>query len=146
MEDKVRVYEVAEESGASSSEVIAKAADLSITLKSPQSTLTFDQAEEVVTYIMTGKSKLLKVATKKPTIEKAAPKNVEEASDVKEAVVEEKIEVLKEKTINKKETKPKKVLKKIEPRKGITKVTSARSVKANKPVVSNNNDDEWESF
>ena len=134
MEDKVRVYEVAEESGASSSEVIAKAADLSITLKSPQSTLTFDQAEEIVTYIMTGKSKLLKVATKKPTIKKATPTNVEdsvlsekeETTKVESAPMTEKVEVKEVKVVAKKEAAPKKVLKKVEPRKGITKVSSSK--------------------
>jgi translation initiation factor IF-2 len=79
-EDKVRVYEVAEESGATSAEVIAKAADLNISLKSPQSTLTFDQAEEICDYMVTGinKSKVQASAanikststTKKSTLKK----------------------------------------------------------------------------
>ena len=60
MEDKVRVFEIAEESGATSSEVIKKAAELSIVLKSPQSTVSFEQAEAIAEYIMTGKSTLLK--------------------------------------------------------------------------------------
>ncbi|MCK5293412.1 MAG: translation initiation factor IF-2 [Arcobacteraceae bacterium] len=132
MEDKVRVYEVAEESGASSSEVIAKAADLSIILKSPQSTLTFDQAEAIVTYIMTGKSKLIKVATKKPTVEKAKAAKVEVVSETVENADEEKVVVEETKVVEVKETKPKKVLKKLEPRKGITKVGSIKKVEAKK--------------
>ena len=144
MEDKVRVYEVAEESGASSSEVITKAADLSITLKSPQSTLTFDQAEEIVTYIMTGKSKLLKATTKKPIIKKAKPVNSKDSEltindeiiKVESAPIEEKVES-KASKVEKKSTTPKKVLKKIEPRKGITKVGSAKKPieKIVEPVV-----------
>ncbi|MEA3315180.1 MAG: translation initiation factor IF-2 N-terminal domain-containing protein, partial [Campylobacterota bacterium] len=56
----VRVYEVAEEAGATSTTVIEKAAELSIMLKSPQSTMSDEDAESITTYIMTGKSDLLK--------------------------------------------------------------------------------------
>ena len=42
MSDNVRVYEIAEEAGASSSEVIAKAKDLGIELKSPQTAVSFE--------------------------------------------------------------------------------------------------------
>ncbi len=121
MEDKVRVYEVAEESGATSSEVIKKALDLSITLKSPQSTLTFDQAEEIVTYIMTGKSKLLESTPKKVATKKAVQENSKD--EKKDTVSKESKE--KTPTTKKVEVKEKKVLKKVEPRKGITKVKSA---------------------
>lgn len=54
MSDKVRVYEIAEEAGASSPEVISKAKDLGIHLKSPQSAVSFEEAEEITNYIMTG--------------------------------------------------------------------------------------------
>lgn len=61
MSDNVRVYEIAEEAGASSNEVITKAKDLGLELKSPQTAVTFEDAEEIANYIMTGKSrKLLK--------------------------------------------------------------------------------------
>ena len=59
MSDKVRVYEIAEEAGASSQEVIAKAKDLNIDLKSPQSAVSYEDAEEITKYIMTGKSSRL---------------------------------------------------------------------------------------
>lgn len=87
MSDKVRVYEIAEEAGASSSEVIAKAKDLNIELKSPQSAVSFEDAEEIANYIMTGKSsKVAKKAPAKPkkvVVKKAEPvKPVEEVSKV----------------------------------------------------------------
>jgi translation initiation factor IF-2 len=63
MSDKVRVYEIAEEAGATSAEVIAKAKDLKIELKSPQSAVSFEDAEEITKYIMTGKSSKLEVKT-----------------------------------------------------------------------------------
>ena len=56
MSDKVRVYEIAEEAGASSQDVIAKAKDLGIELKSPQSAVSYEEAEEITKYIMTVKS------------------------------------------------------------------------------------------
>ena len=65
MEDKVRVFEIAEEAGSTSAEVIKKAADLAIVLKSPQSSVSFEEAEEIAGYIITGNSKLL--VTKKTT-------------------------------------------------------------------------------
>jgi len=91
MEDKVRVFEIADEAGATSNEVIKKAAELSIVLKSPQSTVSFEQAEAIAEYIMTGESKLLKkesVVKKDPKIEKKEPAKAEEK-------VEEKIEAKK---------------------------------------------------
>jgi len=89
MEDKVRVFEVAEEAGATSTTVIEKAAELSIVLKSPQSTVTFEQAEAITEYIMTGKSDLLpkkKATAKKKKVEKA---KTEEVVEKKEASKEE---------------------------------------------------------
>ena len=70
MSDNVRVYEIAEEAGATSAEVITKAKDLSIELKSPQSTVSFEDAEEIANYIMKGKSSKLpkKEVKKKPII------------------------------------------------------------------------------
>jgi len=113
MSDNVRVYEIAEEAGATSAEVITKAKDLSIELKSPQSTVSFEDAEEIATYIMTGKSsKLAKKETKKkPIIKKAVKKEepietevpVVTAPPKEEKVVKEepKVEVVPEvKTVN----------------------------------------------
>ena len=63
MEDKVRVCEIAKEAGSTSMQVMEKAGELSITLKSPQSSVSFEQAESITEYIMTGKSKLHKDKT-----------------------------------------------------------------------------------
>ena len=81
MSDKVRVYEIAEEAGASSADVIAKAKDLNIDLKSPQSAVSYEDAEEITKYIMTGKSSRLaeETASKaKKVIEKKTPEVIEE--------------------------------------------------------------------
>ena len=98
MSDKVRVYEIAEEAGASSQDVIAKAKDLGIELKSPQSAVSYEDAEEITKYIMTGTSSRLpsKPASKaKKVIEN---KTQEIAEEVKETKIElEKVEVIENK-------------------------------------------------
>ena len=77
MSDKVRVYEIAEEAGVSSADVIAKAKDLGFDkLKSPQSAASYEDAEEITKYIMTGKSSrfVKKPELKKVTISKPIKK------------------------------------------------------------------------
>lgn len=59
MSDKLRVYEIAEEAGTSSQNVIERAKDLKIILTSAQSAVSYEDAEEIVNYILTGKSKRL---------------------------------------------------------------------------------------
>lgn len=108
MSDKVRVYEIAEEAGASSNDVIAKAKDLNIELKSPQSAVSYEDAEEIANYIMTGKSKkLVKPAApkvKKVAVKKVETKPVEEVAKKEEPKVEPSKEV-KKVEVNKQETK-----------------------------------------
>ena len=115
MEDKVRVFEIAEEAGATSTEVIKKASDLSIILKSPQSTVSFEQAELITEYIMTGESNLLskvKETTKKKkevikttaeekTVNKPKNSNKTEIKEVKKTsqVVPKKEVLLKRKEL-----------------------------------------------
>jgi len=105
MSDKVRVYEIAEEAGASSSDVIAKAKDLNIELKSPQSAVSFEDAEEIANYIMTGKSSKLPakapVKAKKAAVKKVEEKKEEPAAVKVEEKVEEKKEVVKKPAISK---------------------------------------------
>ncbi|MCR1816078.1 translation initiation factor IF-2 [Aliarcobacter butzleri] len=116
MSDTVRVYEIAEEAGASSQDVIAKAKDLGIELKSPQTAVSYEDAEEITKYMMTGKSERL---TTKP----AKVKKVVKKEEVKKET--EEIETPKEKieTVQKveKEIIKKPELKKVEISKPISK-------------------------
>ena len=89
MSDNVRVYEIAEEAGASSNDVIKKAKDLGIELKSPQSQVSYEDAEEIANYIMTGKSERLQ--PKKKAVKKTEPKKVEEVQLITEEKKPEKI-------------------------------------------------------
>lgn len=116
MSDTVRVYEIAEEAGASSQDVIAKAKDLGIELKSPQTAVSYEDAEEITKYMMTGKSERL--AAKPAKVKKVVKKE-----EVKKET--EEIETPKEKieTVQKveKEIIKKPELKKVEISKPISK-------------------------
>ena len=127
MEDKVRVFEIAEEAGATSTEVIKKAAELSIVLKSPQSTVSFEQAEAITDYIVTGKSDLLpkkKEAVKKakevkkpkeaPKPAEVIPKEEESAPKKEEQKVQEVKEPVKKAPAVQKVSKPKEVKPEVE--------------------------------
>ncbi|MGJ0455506.1 translation initiation factor IF-2 N-terminal domain-containing protein [Aliarcobacter cryaerophilus] len=61
MSDKVRVYEIAEETGASSADVLKKARDLGLDLKSPQSAVSNENAEEITKYIISGELPKIKL-------------------------------------------------------------------------------------
>ena len=133
MEDKVRVYEVAEESGSTSAEVIAKAADLNIALKSPQSTLTYDQAEEIVDYMVTGVNKSKKEVSKAKVeyTSKTTTIKKEKIIEVKNEVEESKPEPEKVQTkVEESNPEPEKVQTKVELKKkektGIRKVVNTK--------------------
>ena len=139
MSDKVRVYEIAEEAGATSAEVITKAKDLNIELKSPQSAVSFEDAEEITKYIMTGKSSKVEVKTEekpKKVIKKVVEESTEEVK--KETVLEEKkteVSQTKETTV---EEKPE--LKKVIISKPIAKpVQSKTQEELDKPKVNPEN-------
>jgi len=133
MSDKVRVYEIAEEAGASSAEVITKAKDLNIELKSPQSAVSYEDAEEIANYIMTGKSKKIPAKTEKP--KKVAVKKVEAAVESKPEVKEEP----KKEEVKKEEAKPevkKTEVKKVaisKPTKSLDQTTSQEETKKEEP-------------
>lgn len=122
MSDKVRVYEIAEEAGASSQDVIAKAKDLGVELKSPQSAVTVEDAEEIANYIITGKSAKLE--------KKAAPKAKKEVKKV----VTETTKVTEEKETKVTEEKEIKTeIKKVETE---VKTETKKETEIKKPVIS----------
>ncbi len=130
MEDKVRVFEIAEEAGATSATVIDKAAELSIILKSPQSSVSFEEAEAITEFIMTGKSKLL--PKKKATIKKK--KTAEKAEEIEETpVTQEKSKELKEE-VEKVETVKKPVVKETIKRKELKIVQKKNPVIKEEPA------------
>ncbi|RBQ31056.1 translation initiation factor IF-2 [Arcobacter sp. FW59] len=111
MSDKVRVFEIAEEAGSTSAEVMQKAKELGIDLKTAQATVTFEDAEEITQYIMTGKSsRLKKVST--PKIVKAKKEKIAE-DNIIESIEEVEIEEISS------EVKPKEAVKKVEVKKPV---------------------------
>ena len=95
MSNKVKVFEIAEEAGSTSAEVMQKAKELGIELKTAQAAVSFEDAEEIMQYILTGKSSKIKEPIEKP-------KKIEVK---KEESKEEKIEPIKQETTIKKATK-----------------------------------------
>ena len=65
MTEKVRVHEIAKELGISSKDVLEKAKIIKIEVKSAQSVVTMEQAEQLANYIMNGE-----VSTPTPKVEK----------------------------------------------------------------------------
>ncbi|WP_320035998.1 translation initiation factor IF-2 [Halarcobacter sp.] len=144
MSDNVRVYEIAEEAGASSNEVITKAKDLGIELKSPQSAVSFEDAEEIANYIMTGKSSKLKkkpvkpkkVVVKKQSNEEPAKTEVKEEKPSEEPSIKKTVdEDTKTEEVSEKETEVKKdkPVKSVTPNKIVPKRRGLKIVKKKKP-------------
>ena len=102
MIDKVRVHEVATEMGIASKDVINKATEMGIEVKSAQSTVSMEDAEKIMNFIMNGetpapKKEVVKpVKTKKADTPKEEPKSEikeEIKSEVKAKTTAEKVEV-----------------------------------------------------
>merc|ERR1711941_106704 len=98
---------------------ITKAKDLGIELKSPQSAVSFEDAEEIANYIMTGKSNKLKKPVAK--VKKAAPKKEETPTETKTEETKEE------------EPKVSKPLKSVAPKKIIPKRRGLKIVRKKKP-------------
>ncbi|AXX91334.1 translation initiation factor IF-2 [Malaciobacter molluscorum LMG 25693] len=111
MSDKVRVYEIADEAGANSNEVISKAKEMGIELKSPQSAVSLEQAEEIVNYMMSGaNSKKSNSSSKnKKSVSHKEKKQERPAEDKEEKQTKKKEEVKsEEKTAQNNEVKEEK--------------------------------------
>lgn len=136
MSDKVRVFEIAEEAGSTSQEVIQKAKELGIDLKTPQATVSFEDAEEITQYIMTGKSSRLKKVTSKSAKVKAKEEKEKPKEEPKEEIKSPEVEP----KIEKKEPVEKKTeVKKVVIAKPVTKVEKKEPVNSESEADSNIN-------
>jgi len=131
--DKVKVQEIAEESGATGIEVINKASELGIVLKTVSSSVSFEDAEEIANYIITGKSKLL---TKKPEIVKKTIKkeNNEMVKDEKPLEPKKPVETISKSEDNKSVEESKVQIKKNN-EKLVLKKKGLTIVKKNRPAI-----------
>ena len=87
MPDKIKVVEIANETGASTADVIKKAKELGMDLKTPHSAVSVEEAEEIANYIMTGKSDKIVQAKKK----QQPKQEVTEAQEPQKSVITEEI-------------------------------------------------------
>ncbi len=97
MIDKVRVHEVATEMGIASKDVINKATEMGIEVKSAQSTISMEQAEQIANYIMNGEVPTPKKEEPKPVKTKKSDTPKKEAKE--ELKVEAKVEVKSDKEL-----------------------------------------------
>ncbi|HJE03638.1 translation initiation factor IF-2 [Aliarcobacter thereius] len=92
MSDKVKVFEIAEEAGSNSAEIMQKAKELGIELKTAQASVSFEDAEEIMQYILTGKSKRIKEEIVTPKkVKKEEPKIENKVEAKKEEIAKEEI-------------------------------------------------------
>jgi translation initiation factor IF-2 len=103
MIDKVRVHEVATELGIASKDVIGKATEMGLVVKSAQSTVSMEDAEKIMNYIMNGDAPKQE---KKPTKAKKEKKTEEASAEQETKPAEEKeVETKKEEPKKKAEEK-----------------------------------------
>ncbi|MDF1874554.1 translation initiation factor IF-2 [Sulfurimonas sp. SAG-AH-194-I05] len=158
MTEKVKVSEIAAELGITSKDVLKKALDLGIEAKAANSSVTMEQADSLMKFIMNGEAKKpsvpkLKVVKKKAEAETETPKEVVATETVtKEDVVEKSVEDVTEVASEVKDTtaeatkteskteeapKPKSLIKRVSPLKAVPQIkrSGLKIVKKKKPKV-----------
>ncbi len=135
MNDKVRVHEIAKELGIVSKEVVEKANAMGMSLKTASSSVSMEEAEKIMNYIMNPEA--VEPKAKKVTVKKAAPK-VEadtapevEAKPVTEAVKVESEPVKEAPAVSTEDKKPEEA--KVE--EPVTAVEAPKEVKVNKNLA-----------
>lgn len=89
MIEKVRVHEIAKELGIASKDVVKKASDMGIDVKSAQSTVSMEQAESLMNFIMNGENTAeQKTEVKVPNQLKSDTPEIEQAPKVEKIIIE----------------------------------------------------------
>jgi len=96
MTEKVRVHEIAKELGIASKDVLEKAKKMGLEVKSAQSVVTMEQAENIANYIINGEP--VAVEPKKPKIVKKETKKATSDTPKEETPVEETTQATQEET------------------------------------------------
>ncbi len=137
--DKVRIREIADELGLKSKDVIQKAAEIGIKVKSPSSGVTLEEAEKITEYIMNGTPP--EPPKKEPPKKEEPPKSVtqppkeEKSIKPKEPEVKEETQEPKEPKKEPKETKEKLTPPSLRKRRGLVIVKKKRPKKEEEPKV-----------
>ncbi len=110
MTEKVRVHEIAKELGIASKDVLEKAKKMGLDVKSAQSVVTMEQAENIANYIINGEPAVTEsVKSVKKEIKEAKSDTPKEKAPAKKETKREtkakEVEIPVEKTAEKKETK-----------------------------------------
>ncbi len=86
--DKVRISEIAQELGAKSKEIIEKAQEIGINIKTQNSSVTLSEAESLMNYFLTGVHDKLTKKTKKQTVDKPKDEQTIDKKDKKQSLKE----------------------------------------------------------
>jgi len=116
MAEKVRVHEIAKELGIASKEVLKKATEMGLEVKSAQSVVTMEQAEGLAKFIMNGEqnSSSEKEKSDKPTVTKVVNKTPkDEEVKVISTAEETKVENIEETKVEKIEEEKKPGIKRV---------------------------------
>ena len=100
--DKVRIKEIAEELGIKSKEVVEKATDIGLVVKAANSSVTHEEAEKLMNYVLTGVKEESQPVKPKPTVKKAKTKPKKEEPKPQEVVTPKKKKIPIEKSVVKK--------------------------------------------
>ncbi len=135
--DKVRIHEIASELGLKSKDVIQKAQELGLKVKSPSSGVTFEEAERLTDYIINGPKTqpAPKEETKPKKVEKKEPKETKPKPQKKEEKESQKTEEESRESKEPKETLTPPSLKK---RRGLVIVKKKRPKKEPEPKPQEN--------
>ena len=96
MSEKVRVHEIAKELGIDSKEVVVKASEMGLVVKSASSSVSMEDAEKIANFIING-APAPKPTTPKVTVKKAVKKDEETPKSEEKAVEEKPAEKVEEK-------------------------------------------------
>lgn len=131
-EQKVKVADIALELGMQTKEILAKAAEIDITIKSVQSSVSPADAEVIYNYIATGKVPEKPKTTTKTTAKKATKKTAE--SDKSKESAKDSAKDSKKTTAKKTATKKATESDKVAKSKESTKATKATKTKKSKEI------------
>ena len=127
MTEKVRVHEIAKELGITSKDVVKKASDMGVDVKSANSSVTMQEAESLMNYIMSGEME----ETLKPEV-KAAAKPSSDTQKEKQTPKKDEIKTAKQE-------EDKKIVKKVQEQKNKEEISQTVEKEPKKVQIDSNN-------
>ena len=136
MIDKVRVHEIAKELGIASKDVVKKASEMGIEIKSAQSSVTMEEADSLMNFIMSGETSAQEPALKAPSASKnETPKEETPKVEAEKEIISQKV-VVPEETSKETQTVQKAVIPEVKSQKEVIAVKEVvAEVKTFQPIV-----------